>query len=98
LTGLGGTGVGVMLAHVSRAPVQSHPMIPLLQVSSTGLACQRFEADLDLCLSTESAVDSLEESLMSRIADTATRDYVPKLYGQGYTQFQLTRGLLGLSL
>ena len=98
LTGLGGTGVGVMLAHVSRAPVQSHPMIPLLQVSSTGLACQRFEADLDLCLSTESAIDSLEESLMSRIADTATRDYVPKLYGQGYTQFQLTRGLLGLSL
>jgi altronate dehydratase len=98
LTGLGGTGVGIMLAHISRAPLQSHPMIPLLQVSSAAIACERFGADLDLRLSTESAIDSLEESLVSRIAETASRNYVPKLYGQGYTQFQLTRGLLGLSL
>ncbi|MCH9047249.1 MAG: hypothetical protein IIA40_14250 [SAR324 cluster bacterium] len=87
-----------MLAHISRAPLQSHPMIPLLQVSSAAIVCERFGADLDLGLSTESAIDSLEESLLSRIAETASRNYVPKLYGQGYTQFQLTRGLLGLSL
>jgi altronate dehydratase len=98
LTGLGGTGVGIMLAHISRAPLQSHPMIPLLQVSSAASAYERFGADLDLRLSIESAIDSLEESLLSRIAETASRNYVPKLYGQGYTQFQLTRGLLGLSL
>jgi len=98
LTGLGGTGVGIMLAHISRAPLQSHPMIPLLQVSSAAIACERFGSDLDLRLSAESAIDSLEESLVSRIVETASRNYVPKLYGQGYTQFQLTRGLLGLSL
>ena len=34
LTGLGATGVEIMLAHVSGAPVQAHPMIPLLQVAS----------------------------------------------------------------
>ncbi len=98
LTGLGGTGVEIMLAHIARAPLQSHPMIPLLQVSSDGEICRRFAADLDLSLSPEMAVSCIEESLATRIVETASRDYVPKLSGQGYSQFQLTRGLLGLSL
>jgi hypothetical protein len=44
------------------------------------------------------AVSAIEESLASRIVATASREYVPELSGQGYSQFQLTRGLLGLSL
>ena len=98
LTGLGGTGVEIMLAHIARAPLQSHPMIPLLQVSSDEGICQRFAADLDLSLSADMASSSIEELLVSRIVATASRDYEPKLYAQGYSQFQLTRGLLGLSL
>jgi altronate dehydratase len=98
LTGLGGTGVEIMLAHISRAPLQSHPMIPLLQVSSDAQICERFAADLDVILSAEMTIPSIEESLASRIRETASRLYVPKLYSQGYSQFQLTRGLLGLSL
>ncbi len=98
LTGLGGTGVEIMLAHIARPPLQSHPMIPLLQVSSDGEICRRFAADLDLSLSPEMLVSTIEESLAARIVETASRDYVPKLSGQGYSQFQLTRGLLGLSL
>jgi hypothetical protein len=98
LTGLGGTGVEIMLAHVAHAPLQSHPMIPLLQVSSDAKTCERFGADLDVNLSTGVTDGSIEESLVSRIAGTASRHYVPKLYGQGHIQFQLTRGLLGLSL
>jgi altronate dehydratase len=98
LTGLGGTGVDIMLAHVTRAPLQSHPMIPLLQVSGDADICKRFAADLDSSLSTESTVPSIEQSLLSLVGETASRNYVPELYGQGYSQFQLTRGLLGLSL
>ena len=98
LTGLGGTGVEIMLAHVAHAPLQSHPMIPLLQVGSDAEFCKRFGADLDMHLSTETSDGSVEGSLVSRIAETASRHYVPKLYGQGHIQFQLTRGLLGLSL
>ena len=98
LTGLGGTGVEIMLAHIARAPLQSHPMIPLLQVSGDERICERFAADLDVSLSTEMSIPSIEESLASRIGATASRHYVPKLYSQGYSQFQLTRGLLGLSL
>jgi altronate dehydratase len=98
LTGLGGTGVEIMLAHLARAPLQSHPMIPLIQVASDAKICERFGADLDLTLSAGTSVDVLEQSLLSRIGETASRRYVPKLFAQGHSQFQLTRGLLGLSL
>ncbi len=98
MTGLGGTGVEIMLAHVGRAPLQSHPMIPLIQVASDAETCERFGADLDLTISTAAAAGTVEESILSCIAETASRRYVPKLFGQGRSQFQLTRGLLGLSL
>jgi len=98
LTGLGGTGVEIMLAHITRAPLQSHPMIPLLQISSDAGVCERFAGDLDGSLSAASPIEAIQESVLSLIGETASRNYVPKLYGQGYSQFQLTRGLLGLSL
>jgi len=98
LTGLGGTGVEIMLAHITRAPLQSHPMIPLLQVSGDTQICERYAADLDMCLSGETHDGSIEQALISLIGETASRHYVPKLYAQGHSQFQLTRGLLGLSL
>ncbi len=98
LTGLGGTGVEIMLAHIARAPLQSHPMIPLLQVSGDADIRDRLEVDLDLCLPTGASTESVEKSLVSLIGETASRHYVPKLYGQGHNHFQLTRGLLGLSL
>jgi altronate dehydratase len=98
LTGLGGTGVEIMLAHIGRAPLQSHPMIPLLQMSGNAEICERFAADLDFCCSTDAGQESIEQALLSRICETASRNYVPKLYAHGHSQFQLTRGLLGLSL
>jgi altronate dehydratase len=106
LTGLGGTGVEIMLAHIDRTPLQSHPMIPLLQMSSDAHVCERFGADLDLSLcadandhcGADSGAESIEKALISRIGETASRRYVPKLYAQGHSQFQLTRGLLGVSL
>lgn len=98
LTGLGGTGVEIMLAHIARAPLQSHPMIPLLQASSDTEIRARFAADLDLSFSAEASDESIQRALISRICETASRHYAPKLYAQGHSQFQLTRGLLGLSL
>ena len=98
LTGLGGTGVELMLAHVARAPLQSHPMIPLLQMASDPDVCRRYAADLDARLAADAAPGSIRDTVLSLLADTASRDYVPKLHGQGYSQFQLTRGLLGISL
>ena len=93
LTGLGATGVEIMLAHVSGSPMQAHPMIPLLQVASDEAAT--WSADMDLALRTDA---SWTETILPLVLSVASRDYVPKLYEQGNTDFQVSRGLLGISM
>ena len=38
------------------------------------------------------------ENLLGSVFDVASRRYTPRLYGQGNVGFQLTRGLLGVSM
>ncbi|MCY4568443.1 MAG: UxaA family hydrolase, partial [Candidatus Poribacteria bacterium] len=91
LTGLGATGVDLALAHIVGAPLQSHVMVPLIQVSTDAATHANYGADLDL----ETAdVDDL----LALIMEVASRQYTPKLHGKGNTDFQLTRGLLGISM
>ena len=91
LTGLGATGVDLALAHIVGAPLQSHVMVPLIQVSTDATTQSNYGADLD----SESAdVDDL----LALIIEVASRQYMPKLHGKGNTDFQLTRGLLGISM
>ncbi len=91
LTGLGATGVELALAHIVDAPLQSHVMVPLLQITTDLPTQTRFEADMDL-----TSVDT--EQVLNLIMSTASRQYTPKLHGKGNTDFQLTRGLLGVSM
>jgi altronate dehydratase len=93
LTGLGATGVEIMLAHVSGPPMQAHPMIPLLQVASG--AETDWSADMDLMLADDA---SWTEAILPLVLSVASRTYVPKLYEQGNTDFQVSRGLLGISM
>ena len=98
-TGLGATGVEVMLAHVAGPPLQAHPMIPLLQVSAHEPTGKRHRRDLDLLLECPTAApEAMTDALLRRVIQVASREYVPQLFGQGNTDFQLTRGWLGLSL
>ncbi len=98
-TGLAATGVEVMVAHVKGAPLQSHPMVPLVQFSTHPDTVQRQGGNLDLSPGEEPlGPEALSSRLMERVCQVASRKYVPKLFGQGNTDFQLTRGLLGLSL
>ena len=96
LTGLGGSGVDVVLAVVDGAPLPSHPIVPVLQMSGEKTA-PGFEGDMDLVPRGDDAITLLDR-LSRQIEATAGRHYTPRLYGQGHTQFQLTRGLLGISL
>ena len=91
LTGLGATGVDLALAHIVGAPLQSHVMVPLIQVSTDATTQANYGADLDLA-----TVDV--EELLALIIEVASRQYTPKLHGKGNTDFQLTRGLLGISM
>jgi altronate dehydratase len=95
-TGLGATGVEVMLAHVAGYPLQAHRMIPLLQASSDPETLEKHAEDLDVVLDGGSSVWT--EQLLKTVAAVASREYTPRLFGAGNTDFQLTRGLLGVSV
>ena len=91
LTGLGATGVDLALAHIVGAPLQSHVMVPLIQVSTDATTQANYGADLD-------SVSADIDDLLALIVEVASRQYTPKLHGKGNTDFQLTRGLLGISM
>lgn len=94
LAGLAATGVEVMLAHVNNRPIQAHPIVPLIQC-----ATNIENDDMDAVLRTDAADAATQaDHLLDMVLRVASRRYTPKLFGQGYTDFQMTRGLLGVSL
>ncbi|MDQ3497325.1 MAG: UxaA family hydrolase [Actinomycetota bacterium] len=95
-TGLGATGVEVMLAHVAGHPLQAHRMIPLLQASSDPETREKHAEDLDVLL--ESDPSGWTDQMLEAVAAVASREYVPRLFEAGNTDFQFTRGLLGVSM
>ena len=98
LTGLGATGVELMLCHVGRNPLQGHPMLPLVQVTADPAVAQRNGSDLDRILMPERDPAELVIELAALVADVASCRYRPRLWSRGVTEFQLTRGRLGLSM
>lgn len=101
LTGLGATGVEVMLGHISDNFLQAHPMVPLLQITSRTAKSPRWAGadDLDLVLDLpEKTSISIESDLLQLMVRVLSREYTPKLFARGNTDFQMTRGLLGVSL
>jgi altronate dehydratase len=99
LTGLGGTGVQLVLAHVQGPPLQGHPMIPLVQVTTDSKTARMFHKDLDRVIEPEKLGPAeISEQLLHLVCDTASHTYQPKLWTQGNTDFQVTRGYLGVSL
>jgi altronate dehydratase len=95
-TGLGATGVEVMLAHVAGNPLQAHRMIPLVQASSNPETLKKYAEDLDVLL--EGDPSGWTQQMLETVAAVASREYVPRLFEAGNTDFQFTRGLLGVSM
>ncbi|MGH2345410.1 MAG: UxaA family hydrolase, partial [Chloroflexota bacterium] len=95
LTGLVATGTQVLLAHITGHPAVGHRMVPLLQVTGDTATARRYGVDLDLILEGQS--EPWGDDLLNLVVRVASRTYVPKLFGQGNTDFQLTRGPLGVS-
>jgi altronate dehydratase len=95
-TGLGATGVEIMAAHVAGRPLQAHRMIPLLQASSDPGTLRSHGDDLDVLL--EEDPSSWADQMLSAVAAVASREYTPRLFAAGNTDFQFTRGLLGVSM
>ena len=95
LAGLGGCGVHIFLGLVGNSPQQGHPMLPVLQVAERGVLPAAAAQDVDVLLNGDVAVD--EPVLLRVLADTVQGDYTPAANAGGFTDFQLSRGLLGVS-
>jgi altronate dehydratase len=95
LTGLGATGVEVMVAFVDGRPRQGHPLVPMIQVTAEPADSQTAVTDFDLVLTGDDALWS--EHLLRLVTRVASRQVTPRLLTQGNVDFQITRGLLGIS-
>lgn len=96
LTGLGATGVELIVAHIGDHPQQGHPLVPLLQISSSEQIQRAYDADIDLMLAGDA--NSWATQTLELIAKTASRRYEPRARAQGNANFQFARGLLGVSM
>ena len=96
--GLGAAGVDLMLCHVGRTPLQGHPMLPLVQVTAEADVAQVYGDDLDRVFAPGHGVEATVAALAALVADVASGRYRPALWSRGVTEFQLTRGRLGLSM
>lgn len=96
LAGLGATGVDAVLAHVGSVPLQGHPLVPVVQFSGEPPLIERYGPDLDLALS--GAAATWLSQLWGRLSEVLAGVYTPSLARQGNIDFQITRGLLGVSL
>jgi DNA replicative helicase MCM subunit Mcm2 (Cdc46/Mcm family) len=77
--------------------LQAHRMIPLLQISSDPETLEKHgDADLDVLL--EGDPGSWPGQMLRAVATVASREYTPRLFEAGNTDFQFTRGLLGVSM
>lgn len=89
LTGLGASGVEVILGYSEGQLMPGHPMIPMLQASSRN-------NDEDITLTDDALANT--ENLLDLLVETLAQRYVPKVVQSGNVYFQVTRGLLGVSL
>lgn len=90
LAGLGACGVELMLGYVEAYPLAGHPLVPVLQVSDSAAAA----ADLDAILT---ASDDVAGRLLQLLVATMAGEHQPRHQLTGNQDFQVTRGLLGIS-
>ncbi|MFQ5740366.1 MAG: UxaA family hydrolase [Acidobacteriota bacterium] len=96
ISGLGATGVHLIVAAIGEHPLPAHPLIPLLQVTAAEPVADRYGSDLDLTFDGPAA--GWLDRILGLIARTASGDYIPNYLRLRNTDFQITRGRLGVSM
>ncbi len=91
LAGLGASGVEIMLGYVEGYLLAGHPLVPVLQVG--GGAESR--DDLDAVLAEG---DDVSGRLLDLLVAALSGDHTPRHQVVGNHDFQVTRGVLGVSL
>jgi altronate dehydratase len=91
LAGLGASGVEIMLGYVEGYLLAGHPLVPVLQFSAGAESLD----DLDAALS---ETDDVSGRLLDLLVAALSGDHTPRHQLVGNHDFQVTRGLLGVSL
>jgi hypothetical protein len=91
LTGLGGCGAELLLVYAGDSAVQAHPLVPTVQVS-----CAKISSEVDLVLDPPDAA-AMTQALIALLARVRSGDYTPRAQADGNVDFQVSRGLLGVS-
>lgn len=93
LTGLGGCGAHLFVTLVGQHSRQAHPLLPVLQFAASGdpIAPEEIDAMLTGHPSTDAA------RVLELTTAVAAHRLVPAANAQGLVDFQLTRGLLGVT-
>ena len=95
ITALGGCGAHVVLGLIGDTVQQGHPMLPVLQAAKPGSLSNSAVKDVDFVLTDAAETDAA--ALLHLVADVATGDLTPAANAGGFVDFQLSRGLLGVS-
>jgi altronate dehydratase len=95
ITGLGGCGAHAVLAVVSEHAQQGHPLVPVIQVAEPNERGTIPAEDIDLFLVGDATAD--EAALVRLVVAVAQQAHAPVAMAQGFVDFQLTRGLLGIT-
>jgi hypothetical protein len=95
ITGLGGCGAHLALTVVNRHARQGHPLLPVIQIAEASERGTLPADDIDLFLTNDTGTDQL--AIEKLLVAVAQRDLAPAANAQGIVDFQLTRGLLGVT-
>jgi altronate dehydratase len=95
LTGLCGCGAHLALTVVRDHARQGHPMLPVIQVAEADQRGRVAALDIDAFLTGDAEADAATLALL--LTSAARLDRVPAAHAHGCVDFQLTRGLLGLT-
>jgi altronate dehydratase len=98
MSGMGATGVQLMLVYTPGQPAQTHPMVPVLQVAEFDGAPPAYPWLDHLVQTGKSGIDEAAKELVGLVCRTASGAWEPQLRSAGYSDFQITRGQLGVSL
>ena len=84
-----------MIGLVGDTPQQGHPLLPVLQLAEPDALAAAVASDVDLVLTGD--LDRDEAALLRLLVTTAQGERTSVSSAGGFVDFQLTRGLLGVS-
>jgi altronate dehydratase len=95
LTGLGGCGAHLALTVVAGHARPGHPLLPVIELAEASECANLTVEDVDGFLSGDADADWA--MLLALVTATVEREHIPASMAQGFVDFQLTRGELGVS-